>query len=160
MLLWAAVPWLYSNFGTTSLSQYLPIPPAPRYIDPSYPALFLFVGWLLADWRSAATWATPLFVATIAVVALVGVAAGLSTRATEYRTADVAVLRVIAANAAEKGLGRVCVGIDPGIWSRWHWQRALFILSRGNLQECDEGSSNLVLRADPIGVPYVASRWK
>ena len=160
LLLWAAVPWLYSNFGTTSFSRYLPIPPAARYIDLVYPPLFLFGGWLFADWLSTAGWAKRLFLATIVTVSLVGVATGLSTRATEYRTADVAVLRVIAANAAEKGLGRVCVEIDRGIRSRLHWQRALFILSGGDLQECDRGPSNLLLRADQIGVPYVASRWK
>jgi hypothetical protein len=160
LLLWAAVPWLYTNFGTTSFSRYLLMPPAPRYIDLVYPPLFLFGGWLFADWLSRPDWSRRLFLATIAVVSLVGVATGLSTRATEYRTADVAVLRVIAANAAEKRLGRVCVGIDPAIQSRLHWQRALFILSGGNLQECDGGSSDLFLSADPIGVPYVVSRQK
>ena len=157
-LLWAAVPWLYSNFGTTSFSRYLPIPPAVRYIDPSYPPLFLFGGWLFADWLSHVGWAKRLFLATIVTVSLIGVATGLSTRATEYRTADVAVLRVIADNAAEKGLDRACVKIDPEIRPRWYWQRALFILSEGNLQECDRGPSDLFLRADQVGSPYVASR--
>lgn len=160
LLLWAAVPWLYSNFGSTSFSRYLPIPPAERYIDPLYPPLFLFVGWLFADRLSTAGWAKRLFLVVIATVSLVGVAAGLSTRATGYRTPDVAVLRVIAANAAEKGLGRVCVEIDQGNSSRMHWQRALFILSGGDLQECEAGPGELFLRADPVGVPYVASLQK
>jgi 4-amino-4-deoxy-L-arabinose transferase-like glycosyltransferase len=158
LLLWAAVPWLYSNFGTTSFSTYLPIPPAVRYIDPSYPPLFLFGGWLFADWLSHVGWAKRLFLATIVTVSLIGVATGLSTRATEYRTADVAVLRVIADNAAEKGLDRACVEIDREIRSRWFWQRALFILSEGDLQECDRGPTDLFLRADQVGAPYVASR--
>jgi 4-amino-4-deoxy-L-arabinose transferase-like glycosyltransferase len=160
LLLWAAVPWLYTNFGTTSFDRYLLIPPAVRYIDLVYPPLFLFTGWLFADSLSTMNWAKRLFVATIVTVSFVGVAVGLSTRATEYRTDDVAVLRVIAANAAEKGLGRVCVGIDPAARARLDWQRALFILSGGDLQECDGGASDLVLSADPIGLPYVVSRQK
>ena len=43
----------------------------------------------------------------------------------------------------EKGLGRVCVEIDRGIRSGFHWQRALFILSGGDLQECEAGSGEL-----------------
>ena len=82
---------------------------------------------------------------------------GLSTRATEYRTAHVAVLRVIADDAAEKGLGRVCVEVDGAGRSGWFWQRALFILSGGDLQECDGEPSDLLLRADQLGGPYVAS---
>jgi len=160
LLLWAAVPWLYSNFGTTSFSRYLLIPPAARYIDVVYPPLFLFGGWLFADWLSTAGWAKRLFLAAIAAVSLVGVATGLSTRATEYRTADVAVLRAIADNAAEKGLGRLCVEIDRGVRSRLHWQRALFILSGGDLRECDREPGDLFLRADQLGVPYVASSQK
>ncbi len=157
LLLWASLPWIYLNFGTSSFTQYVTVPPASRYIDLTYPPLFLFAGWLFADLLSGAAWLKRLVLAVMTAVLLSGVAWGYSTRATEYRTDHVAVLRVIADQIEGKGVG-VC--FDDVHHQRLvpRWQSALFILSKGKLRECDAGSGSVTVRADQLGLPYVASR--
>lgn len=156
LLIWASLPWIYLNFGTSSFNQYIPIPVAPRYIDFAYPPLFLLVAWLLADFLSKATWAKRLVLPVMAAVLLIGVASGLSTRGTGYQSTHVAVLRVIANKVESEGLGSVCFDVDPNLRSRW--QSALFILSGGDLRGCDNGPGRVIVRADQLGFPYVASR--
>ena len=155
LLMWAALPWIYLNFGTSSFNQYIPIPVAPRYIDFAYPPLFLLVAWLLADFLSSATWAKRLVLPVMAAVLFIGVACGLSTRGTGYRSTHVAVLRVIADKVKREGLGSVCFEVDPE--KGWGWRPALFILGAGDLRECDDGPSRVIVRADQLGFPYVAS---
>jgi len=41
MFLWAAVPWLYLNFVTSSLNRYWVLPAGDRYILFIYPPLRL-----------------------------------------------------------------------------------------------------------------------
>lgn len=156
LLLWASLPWLYLNFGTSSFSQYVTIPRAPRTIDLSYPPLFVFSAWLVTDLLRRAPWTRRLAMPAIAAVLIVGVVCGLSTRATEYRTDQVAVLRGIANTVAEKDLGGVCFDADPVVQSRW--QRALVILTGNKLQPCDGSPTRVILREDRLGFPYVASR--
>lgn len=155
LLIWASLPWIYLNFGTSSFNQYIPIPVAPRYIDFAYPPLFLLAAWLLADLLSKATWAMRLVLPVMAAVLLIGVACSLSTRGTGYRSTQVAVLRVIADKVEREGLGSVCFDVDPNLRSTW--QPALLILSGGDLRECGNGPGRVIVRADQLGFPYVAS---
>ena len=158
LLIWAAIPWLYLNFGTSSFSRYIPIPAAPRYIEFAYPPLFLLMAWLLADLTLKANWEKRLLLGLMACVAFVGLICGLSTRATGYRAAHVAVLRVIADKAEKEGISSACFDIPADLRLQSRWQPALAILGRGRLKECDKAQSHIIVRVDKLGFPYVASR--
>ena len=166
LLLWAVVPWLYLNFGTTSFTHYIPIPAAPRYIDFTYPPLFLLSAWLLADMLSktresnAASqknghvrWIYPL----LASVMLVGAGCGFATRATGYKTSQVAVLRTINEKVKQRKIDRVCfdLALDNGVNARL--PRAMFILSAGKVPVCESATGRMVIRADQLGIPYAAT---
>ena len=166
LLIWAVVPWLYLNFGTTSFTHYIPIPAAPRYIDFTYPPLFLLSAWLLADWLSNTTASNAalqkngrvrLIYPLLALVMLVGEGCGFSTRATGYRTNHVAALRIITDKVKQRKIDRVCFDVapDPGVKARW--PRAMFILSAGQVPVCESATGRMVIRADPLGFPYVAT---
>ena len=166
LLIWAVVPWLYLNFGTTSFTHYIPIPAAPRYIDFTYPPLFLLSAWLLADVLSKTGASNPasqkngrvrLIYPLLALVMLVGAGCGFSTRATGYKTNQVAALRIITEKVRQRKIDRVCFDVapDPGVKSRW--PRAMFILSAGYVPVCESATGRMVIRADQLGFPYVAT---
>jgi hypothetical protein len=52
LALWAAIPYLYLNFGSSSFSHYWALPLAPRYISLIYPPLFILAVMTLLDWWS------------------------------------------------------------------------------------------------------------
>jgi 4-amino-4-deoxy-L-arabinose transferase-like glycosyltransferase len=153
LLLWAAIPWLYTNFGTTSFTRYVTIPPGSRYIDLCYPPLFLLAGWLIADVTRENPRLKRTAVVALATIMVVGVATGLSTRATEYRTDHVAVLRVLHDRLAAAP-GGVCFDVPQKVRSQWH--RTLVILTGRKVGEC-QAQDHVLLRADPYGLPYVAA---
>ena len=155
LLLWASLPWLYVNFGSTSFVRYIVIPVAPRYIAFAYPPLFLLTAWLLADLVSKGIWAKRVILSSMLAVLLVGVTCGLSTRATGYRSDQVAVLRVIAHKIEQDALD--CVHLDIDRSQQWGWQNTLRILSGGKLRECGDGPGGLIIRQDHFGLPYVAA---
>lgn len=160
LLIWASLPWLYLNFGSTSLTQYILIPLAPRYIAFAYPPLFLLAAWLLADLASKTLWTKRAVVSLMVATLLVGVVSGLSTRATGYGTDQVAVLRVIADRIERQALGCVRFDIGPdrhSISQKRIWQETLRILSGRRIRECDGGSGGVTISRDPLGLPYVAS---
>ena len=98
LLLWAAVPWFYLNWGSSNLTQYIAIPAAPRYIGLIYMPLFLAAAVAIerAGLRRATVW-LPLI-----AVALSGIAMARLTRATGFETARIAELRGMAAR------GNIC----------------------------------------------------
>jgi 4-amino-4-deoxy-L-arabinose transferase-like glycosyltransferase len=153
LFFWAALPWLYLNLGTTSLTQYLPIPPSSRYISLTYPPLFLLAGWMVAAlWGAAKTPGRRWLIATpLAVVLVSGLLIGLETRASGYRTSQVAVLRAMTPKL--RGLS-VCYDVHPRLQS--HWERALAVLSGGDVGACDLNRPHVVLRADRAGLPAIA----
>jgi 4-amino-4-deoxy-L-arabinose transferase-like glycosyltransferase len=161
LVIWASLPWLYLNFGSSSLMQYLPIPTRPRYIIFAYPPLFLLAAWLLADLASKTAWATRAAVSLLAAVLVVGVVCGLSTRGKGLRAEKVAALRGIANRIEEQALGCVRFDIAPDQWPTWmprgRWELTLHILSGGKVRECEDGSRGVVIGWDPVGHPYVAS---
>lgn len=53
--LWCALPALYLNFGSSSLGHYLALPVAPRYLEFTYPPLFLWTAVQLSRWSAAAS---------------------------------------------------------------------------------------------------------
>lgn len=48
LLLWAAIPFLYLNFGSSSFREYMPLPAAHRYLLVIFPPLLLLAGLGLA----------------------------------------------------------------------------------------------------------------
>jgi 4-amino-4-deoxy-L-arabinose transferase-like glycosyltransferase len=125
LLLWAIVPFLYLNFGSSSFSAYWALPAAPRYIGFVYAPLFIIAGGVLAGWmtsprrekRTAAG-------ALLALISVVGVVSAVSTRRTGYGTESVQQLRSIAAQARAEGY-RVCEFAGPGAAN---WRTAMRIL--------------------------------
>ena len=99
LLLWAAVPWLYLNWGSSNLTRYIAIPAAPRYIGLVYMPLFLAAAVAIhrLGVRRATVW-LPLI-----AVALSGIAMARLTRATGFQTARIAELRGMAAKARAGG---------------------------------------------------------
>jgi hypothetical protein len=160
LLIWASLPWLYLDFGSSSFTRYILIPDAPRYIAFAYPPLFLLAARLIADLVSKDIWAKRAVLSLMATVLLVGLVCGLSTRGTGYRSDQVAVLRVIVDKIEREALGCVHFDIDTGqqpTWQKAIWPKTLRILSGGRIKECDGGSGGVIIRRDHLGFPYVVS---
>jgi 4-amino-4-deoxy-L-arabinose transferase-like glycosyltransferase len=158
LLLWAALPWLYLNYGTSSFSRYVPIPAAPRYIMFVYPPLFLLSGWLLSGAGSLRMRSRTVLMAVMGGVLLVGVASAQLTRATGYRTAEVAVLRSIAQRWETEPPRCVRLEFDAGRQTerlKIYWGQSLHILSSGRIRVCDGQSGAAVIGRDRLGLPYV-----
>ena len=166
LLMWAAIPWLYLNFGTTSFTRYIPIPSASRYIDFAYPPLFLLSAWLLADVLSTSLDRTDtggsrmtrrMVYLLLVLVMLVGAGVGFSTRATGYKTNQVAVLRSINEKIKQRKIDRVCFDLAPDTGVKARLPRAMYILSAGQIPVCESASGRMVIRADQLGMPYAAT---
>lgn len=154
LLLWAMIPWLYLNFGTSSLTQYIVLPVAPRYIEFVYPPLILAAAWLLSELRSRSELATWAVAPGIAIVLVTGVICGLATRTTGYRTGQVAVLRVITDTFVRQGIQ--CARFERDRNDTWGWgNRTLSVLSGDKLQECTDHMDGPTIGVDQFGLPHV-----
>jgi hypothetical protein len=153
-VLWAFLPGLYLNFGSSSLTSYFALPVADRYIEFVYPPLFLMTGAVLDRSMSACKSLTPVAVVTLAMVAAIGFSCGFVTRAQGWRTDDVSVLRLIAKKAREKQLSSVLfVGDQENVW---RWKRAMAILAYDVKVVSDVKTPAIVVRTDVFGLPSVA----
>jgi 4-amino-4-deoxy-L-arabinose transferase-like glycosyltransferase len=148
LALWATLPYLYLNFGSSSFTHYWALPLAPRYISLIYPPLFILAAMTLVEWwsrRRELRWGA---IGATALVSAVGMAAAWSTRATGYGTETVKRLQGISSTA--KALRQpVCVTpTDSG-----SWRRLLYLLDA----EIGCGSPGAVrLRMDSSGKPIAA----
>jgi 4-amino-4-deoxy-L-arabinose transferase-like glycosyltransferase len=107
LLLWALVPFLYLNFGTSSFSRYWALPAAPRYISLVYPPLFVWAASVLVGWAGARRDRQRWVGLAVAVVCVAGIACAVSTRGTGYRAEDVRRLTEIA-TVARRHDHRIC----------------------------------------------------
>jgi hypothetical protein len=98
-------------------------------------------------------WIYPL----LALVMLVGAGCGFATRATGYKTNQVAVLRTINEKIKQRKIDRVCFDLAPDMGVKARLPRAMFILSAGKIPVCESASGRMVIRADQLGVPYAAT---
>jgi len=155
LLLWAVIPWLYLNFGTSSFSQYISLPLAPRYIEFTYPPLILLAAWLIADISPSAIWLNRMALSSVAAIALVGIGCGLSTRGTGYRADQMAGLRLVTADIVQGGGS--CVSYDSGLSQLERWRSAVAILTHRSLRECTDAAPGIIVREDRLGLPYGAS---
>ncbi len=99
LLLWATLPFLYLNFGTTSFSHYFALPAAPRYISIIYPPLFLLYAIFFTDWYGNKPKRGLIAGIVLTLICTVGVASAASTRGTGYNSELVHLLKKITANA-------------------------------------------------------------
>lgn len=149
LTLWAAVPYLYLNFGSSSFTHYWALPLAPRYISLIYPPLFILAAMTLVHWwprRRELRWTA---IAAVAVVSVAGVAAARVTRATGYGTPTVQRLKSIASTARAQDR-QVCV--TPADSASW---RQILGLLEADLGCADRRA--LRLRMDHTGRPAAAS---
>jgi hypothetical protein len=149
LALWALLPFLYLNFGTSSFSRFWALPAAPRYISPIFPPLFLLAALVLVGWardsRRRRLWAG----LSVAVLAVVGLACAAATKGTGYRSADVRRLEEIAAFARRHD-ALICEFEGP---EGRIWRQVLQIVAPGRLG-CSE-AGDLQLRPDSAGLPMV-----
>lgn len=114
--LWAALPYLYLNFGSSSFTHYWALPLAPRYISLIYPPLFILAAMTLMDWwsqRRELRWGA---IGATALVSVVGIAAAWSTRATGYGTETVRRLQSISATAKAQHQPVCVTPADSASW--------------------------------------------
>jgi hypothetical protein len=146
--LWAVVPFLYLDFGSSSFTHYWALPLAPRYIDLIYPPLFILAAMCLVRWwsrRRDLRWAT---IGATAVVSVVGIVAARSTMATGHGTETVRRLKTISSTARTQHRP-VCVTPADSA----SWLQILRLLDA----ELSCGSQGAVrLRMDSSGKPLAA----
>jgi hypothetical protein len=145
--LWAAIPWLYLNFGSWSLTRYAPLPTAPRYIEFTYPPLMLLTGIVVSRAFSARPMIARFAMAALAVVLSVGVACGLSLRGTIAWAEEMTVLREIV-RAADAVPGQQIY--TPVV----RWRYALDVFDASIVSETAE-TATVVLTRDALGLPAV-----
>jgi hypothetical protein len=144
-LAWAVIPWLYLNFGTSSLTRYFALPVAPRYIEFVYPPLMLMTGVVLARAFAARARIGLPSGAALALVAAAGLASGLATQGQGYRASEMTVLREIARRTRQLPSANFRAE-DP------HWERAMRIFGASLLSEPSQ-RADFVIVPDPVGLP-------
>jgi len=146
LLLWAVLPFLYLNFGTSSYQRFWALPVAPRYLALIYPPLFLLTGIGVAEVARMRAQKLPAII-LITLVCSVGIVCALATRTTGYRIVDVQNLRKIAASARESRR-QICE--FTGSRSA-RWQQTLRILAP-DVVGCRPGEL-LKIAPDGFGLP-------
>jgi 4-amino-4-deoxy-L-arabinose transferase-like glycosyltransferase len=147
LLLWAALPFLYLNFGTSSFSFYWALPAAPRYISPIYPPLFVLAAMVSFNWAGSRPKRRWVVGVTVAVIGIVGVSCAVTTRGTDYRTGHVQRLKEIAAVARRQN-NQICVFESR---AARQWRQVLQIIAPDRIG-CS-GATVLQLLPDSKGLP-------
>jgi 4-amino-4-deoxy-L-arabinose transferase-like glycosyltransferase len=149
LLLWAALPFLYLNFGSSSLGFYWAIPALPRYITPIYPPLFIAAA--LAIVNAAKNDRVRRWLAGMATAAMcvVGVYCAITTRGTEYRTEHVRRLKEIAAVTLRDN-SHIC---EFPMADGRRWRQVLQVIAPDRIG-CS-GATDLRLVPDSNGLPIV-----
>jgi hypothetical protein len=117
LLLWAFVPFLYLNFGSSSIKIYLPLPAGARYLTPIYMPLFLMAGIVLSEWSSGGYKKQMLTAGLLAIACPVGIMCAVRTRGAGWRTNEIARLKQIAVSERQQNRA-VCsfTGKDAQVW--------------------------------------------
>jgi hypothetical protein len=149
--LWALLPFLYMDFGSMSLSNYMPVFSAPRYLEIIYPPLFMIAGAVI-DRSAARNWRSVWWVA-VPLVALTGCYCAVLTKGTGWHTADVTAIRGIVKSAQERHLTTIHFeGASDDLLDTWRETAA--ILAPG-IQSTDAGQYDMLVRPDALGIPSV-----
>ena len=118
LLLWASLPFLYLNFGTSSFSSYVLLPVQGRYLSLIYPPLFVVAAMALSGWVRGHQQRRWLAGVTVAITCAVGIYCAAVTRGTGNNVAQIRRLKEIVAVARRQN-GQICeiTGRDKGRWS-------------------------------------------
>jgi 4-amino-4-deoxy-L-arabinose transferase-like glycosyltransferase len=143
-VLWAVIPALYLNFGSTSLSTYIPMVVSERYLDPIYPPLFVLSGAVLSKWATT-RFRMAAVAAVLTLVSVVGIRSAYVTRGTGWRTAEVSQLRSIAKQASRTGtpIARI-EGPAP-------WRLSMEVIAPREL--APSSAKGLMIRENSQGLP-------
>ncbi|HUK42550.1 MAG TPA: glycosyltransferase family 39 protein, partial [Candidatus Acidoferrales bacterium] len=147
LLIWAALPFAYLNFGTSSFSYYWAIPALPRYISPIYPPLFILAAAVLLRTTATHPVSRGLGMVAVTIVCIVGVYCARLTRGTDYRTEHVRRLKQVAADARRNNQ-QICEFRGS---EAYLWRLALGIIAPDRIG-CS-GAGVLRLVPDPMGLP-------
>lgn len=147
LALWAVVPFLYLNFGSWSFEVYAPLPTDPRYIEFVYPPLFVLSAVLIAHLMRSSGTTARVCAGVLGIVLAVGMFSGILTRGTVAHAGEMAVLREIAATAAETPGQTLYTPVE-------RWRRALSVFYAPVFSASPEGAT-LVIVPDAVGLPSV-----
>lgn len=86
---WALLPFLYLDFGSSSLTSYIALPMAPRYIAIMFAPLFCISAMIVSMVADKGFLLKSGIYAAVIAVSVFGVLCGLETSGTGYRTAEV-----------------------------------------------------------------------
>jgi len=152
LLLWASIPFLYLNFGTSSIGRYVALPVAPRYISLVYPPLFVLSAMVLHRWACSRVrkWIVGI---TFAVTCVAGVTCAVMTCGTGYRTEHVDRLKDIAVVARSRN-AQICEFTGP---DSAKWQQVLQIVAPDRVG-CSDATLLRVV-PDSNGLPMSKS-WR
>jgi len=153
LLLWATVPLLYLNFGSSSLTHFTALPVADRYIEFIYVPLFVLVGAVLDHSMERRPWSARPILACVAMVVAGGLWCGYATRQSGWRINDVAILRQIANNVRQKQINTVrFVGDSDG-----RWKEEMEILAPSLRIVSGSAEADLAIGPDATGLPSSVS---
>ena len=152
-VLWAAVPWIYLNFGTSSLTHYWALPAGERYLMSVYPPLFLLSAAVLICLNSVRPRTAPLLRIALVAVLVSGLGCGFLNRGRGWRTDAVRKLRAIAREAKSRNLHTVVVEGD----NAHLWASVLAILDHDLRLSNGPEAPDLVIRPDASGLPDAVS---
>jgi hypothetical protein len=147
LLLWAAVPWLYLNFGTWNFTRYAPLPADPRYIELVYPPLMVLAAIGLNRALEARAAISRTAMVSLLVVMVTGVGVGVTVRGQTANAGEMSVLREIV--RASQALPPHSIYTDSE-----DWRRALAVLDRSRISPTREGASIILIR-HRFGFPAV-----
>ena len=150
-VLWAAVPWIYLNFGTSSLTHYWALPAGERYLLTVYPPLFLLSAEVLIRLNATRPRATPLLRIAFVLVVVSGICCGFLNRGRGWNTDVIKQLRTIVHEAKSRNVRTVVVEED-----RSHVWATLAILDHDLRQSNGSETPDLVIRPDAAGHPNAA----
>jgi len=149
--LWAALPWIYLNFGTSSLNRYWALPADHRYILLIYPPLFLLAGEVLIRINEVRPRAAPFFRIGFLVILISGFGCGFLERDQGWRTDAVKELRTIAGYSKVRNVHTVAMSKNAPP----EWWPTLSILNQALRKSTVSEAPDLVVGPDAFGLPSV-----
>ncbi|MCB9871106.1 MAG: glycosyltransferase family 39 protein [Planctomycetes bacterium] len=159
--LWTVLPWVYINFGSSSFDHFFALPVAPRYIEFTYPPLFVLCGIALARMGSAGRGRQWLVAGLVAATAAGGVYGSLRWQDRVPRIETVRELRRVAVELRNRRAARIAVEQPPepaGTQVKARWARTAAILLPGVEIVVDPQRADAVVEVRADG--SVAVRWR
>jgi 4-amino-4-deoxy-L-arabinose transferase-like glycosyltransferase len=152
-VLWAVLPLIYLNFGTSSLTSYWVLPAEQRYLLFIYPPLFMLAAVAVIRIGSLRPHAAPFLGLVFSLVLVTGFYCGFVDRARGWRTDAIKELRTIGEKARSGNYRTVAFeGDEPE-----QWQQSMEILDHDLSLSTDSKAADLAIKPDEFGLPAVVS---